>query len=64
MLPDRPEARKKFLRTFWILKTTHATLTFTRWLWLFSARLFARAAALTNPCFTLASSGISTFAAE
>jgi len=32
MLPDRPEARKKFLRTFWVSKTTHATLTFTRWL--------------------------------
>ena len=41
MLPDRPEARKEFLRTFWVSKTTHApkevplgdaTLTFTRWL--------------------------------
>ena len=31
--------------------------------WLFSAQLFSRAAALTNTCFTFASSGISAFAA-
>ncbi len=32
VLPDRPEAREKFLRAFRVAKAAHATLTFTRWL--------------------------------
>jgi hypothetical protein len=72
MLPDRPEARERILCAFRVAKAPHAPkevplgdATFASrvgW-WLFSARLFSRAAALTNTCFTFASSGISAFAA-
>jgi hypothetical protein len=32
VLPDRPEAREKFLYAFSIAKAAHATLAFARWL--------------------------------
>src|SRR5580698_9090360 len=32
ILPDRPEAREKFLSAFRVAKAAHATLAFWRWL--------------------------------
>jgi hypothetical protein len=63
VLPDRPEAREKFLCRFRSRKPRMRRSRSRVGWWLFSARLFSRAAALTNTCFTFAGYGISAFAA-
>ena len=42
MLPDRPEAREKFLCAFWVAKATHAPLAF-------ACRLVAVLCAVVQP---------------
>jgi hypothetical protein len=44
MLPDRPDTREEFLRTFWVAKAAHAPLVFTRGLMAVQLSLRSRAA--------------------
>ncbi|MDW9240929.1 hypothetical protein C7S16_0717 [Burkholderia thailandensis] len=57
-------ARQERLRALGQAEAAHPALAFTRGRWRFSARLLARAAALTKTCFALINAGISAFAAR
>jgi hypothetical protein len=63
VLPDGTEARQERLRAFWIAKSSHAALAFTRRLMAVLGPIVYSCTGLTNTCLTLTTLGIWAFAA-